>query len=71
MGVHLMQGLCIHAPDKSNLIVGETYYLYPHGGLAYHASRFPRPGSHFGTYQKSRFEIVADVAVDEWCKNIG
>ncbi|MFJ7953932.1 hypothetical protein ACIQZG_20740 [Lysinibacillus sp. NPDC096418] len=63
-----MQGLCINAPDKSNLVVGETYFLYPHGP-AYHASRFSRPGSHFGTYQKKYFEIVAGVAVEaveEW-----
>ncbi|MEG0259574.1 MAG: hypothetical protein RR595_13760 [Lysinibacillus sp.] len=59
-----MQGICVQAVDKSNLVEGETYYLFPHGGLAYNASRFSRPGSHFGTYQKSRFEIVAEVAVE-------
>lgn len=62
-----MQGRCIQAPDKSNLVEGEIYYLFPHGGLAYNVSRFPHPGAHFGTYQKSRFEIIVeeDVMVQE------
>lgn len=62
-----MRGRCIQAPDKSNLVEGEIYYLFPHGGLAYNVSRFPHPGAHFGTYQKSRFELV-DVASDETVK---
>lgn len=53
-----MQGRCIQAPEKSNLAVGEIYYLFSHGGLAYNVSRFPHPGAHFGTYQKNRFELV-------------
>ena len=55
-----MQGRCIQAPENSNLIEGEIYYLFPHGSLAFEASRFPRHGSHFGTYQKSRFEIIEE-----------
>lgn len=58
-----MRGRCIQAPEKSNLVEGEIYYLFPHGGLAYNVSRFPHPGAHFGTYQKSRFELV-DVVMD-------
>lgn len=58
-----MRGRCIQAPEKSNLVEGEIYYLFPHGGLAYNVSKFPHPGAHFGTYQKSRFELV-DVVVD-------
>lgn len=58
MGVLSMRGRCIHAPEKSNLVEGEIYFLYPHGGLAYDVSRFPHSGSHFGTYQKSRFEVI-------------
>ncbi|KOS64650.1 hypothetical protein FJQ98_14245 [Lysinibacillus agricola] len=38
--------------------------MFPHGGLAYNISRFSRPGSHFGTYQKSRFEIIAEDATE-------
>ncbi|WP_431810829.1 hypothetical protein [Lysinibacillus capsici] len=61
-----MQGKCIQAPEKSNLVEGEIYYLFPHGSSAFEVSRFPHTGSHFGTYQKSRFEIVAeDVTVTE------
>ncbi len=58
-----MRGRCIQAPEKSNLVEGEIYYLFQHGGLAYNVSRFPDPGAHFGTYQKSRFELV-EAAVD-------
>ncbi|MGE7111255.1 hypothetical protein [Lysinibacillus sp. NPDC047702] len=58
-----MRGRCIKAPEKSNLVEGEIYYLFQHGGLAYNVSRFPHPGAHFGTYQKSRFELV-DTAVE-------
>lgn len=58
-----MQGRCVLAPDKSNLVEGEIYYLFPHGGSAYNVSRFPHPGAHFGTYQKSRFELV-DVVME-------
>lgn len=59
-----MQGRCIQAPEKSNLVEGEIYFLFPHGGLAYNVSKFPRPGSHFGTYQKSRFEVIAEDATE-------
>lgn len=55
-----MQGKCIQAPEKSNLVEGEIYYLFPHGSSAFEVSRFPHAGSHFGTYQKSRFEIIAE-----------
>lgn len=58
-----MRGRCIQAPDKSNLVEGEIYYLFQHGGLAYNVSRFPHPGAHFGAYQKSRFELV-DVVME-------
>ncbi len=58
-----MRGRCIQAPEKSNLVEGEIYYLFQHGGLAYNVSIFPHPGAHFGTYQKSRFELV-EAAVD-------
>ena len=58
-----MRGHCIQAPEKSNLVEGEIYYLFQHGGLAYNVSRFPHPGAHFGTYQKNRFELV-EAAVD-------
>lgn len=57
-----MRGRCIQAPEKSNLVEGEIYYLFPHGVLAYNVSRFPHPGAHFGTYQRSRFELVKVVA---------
>lgn len=59
-----MQGICIQETNSSNLKKDETYYLYPHGGNAYYASRFPREGSHFGAYQKHYFEIVEDH--NEW-----
>lgn len=55
-----MKGRCIQAPEKSNLAEGEIYYLYPNGGAAYNVSRFPSPGSHFGTYQKNRFEVITE-----------
>ncbi|MGE7112709.1 hypothetical protein [Lysinibacillus sp. NPDC047702] len=54
----MLQGKCIDAGACTNLKVGEEYYLFPHGGLAYNVSRFPHTGAHFGTYQKSRFELV-------------
>ncbi len=54
----MLQGKCINANASTNLIVGEIYYLFPHGGLAYEVSRFPHVGSHFGAYQKSQFELV-------------
>ncbi|MCL1701599.1 Holliday junction resolvase RecU [Lysinibacillus sp. Bpr_S20] len=59
-----MQGRCIQAPEKSNLVEGEIYFLFPHGGLAYNVSKFSRPGSHFGTYQKSRFEVISEDATE-------
>ena len=59
----MLQGKCIEAGACTNLKVGEEYYLFPHGGLAYNVSRFPHSGSHFGTYQKSRFELV-DAAIE-------
>ena len=59
----MLQGKCIDNGGSMNLTKGEVYYLFPHGGHAYCASRFPRPGSHFGAYQKNHFELV-DVAID-------
>lgn len=59
----MIRGKCIDAGACTNLKVGEEYYLFPHGGLAYNVSRFPHSGSHFGTYQKSRFELV-DAAME-------
>ncbi|WP_313150847.1 hypothetical protein [Lysinibacillus capsici] len=59
----MLQGKCVDTGGSTNLTKGELYYLFPHGGHAYCASRFPRPGSHFGTYQKNHFELV-DVAID-------
>ncbi len=57
-------GLCFLLRKKTlHFTKGELYYLFPHGGHAYCASRFPRPESHFGTYQKNHFELV-DVAID-------
>ncbi|MBG9479392.1 hypothetical protein [Lysinibacillus sphaericus] len=58
-----MQGLCIKETNSSNLKKGKKYYLFPDGGNAYYASRFPRKGSHFGAYQKHYFEIVKDHEV--------
>lgn len=57
----MLQGKCVDAGACTNLKVGEEYYLFSHGGLAYNVSRFPHPGAHFGTYQKSRFELVDAV----------
>lgn len=58
-----MRGICIQAPEKSNLINGKEYYLFPHGSHAVEASLFPHPGSHFGTYQKSRFQIIDEQKI--------
>jgi len=58
------KGKCVDAGVCTNLKVGEEYFLFPHGGLAYNVSRFPHPGAHFGTYQKSRFELVVDAAME-------
>ncbi|MGE7113924.1 hypothetical protein [Lysinibacillus sp. NPDC047702] len=52
------KGKCVDAGVCTNLKVGEEYFLFPHGGLAYNVSRFLHPGAHFGTYQKSRFELI-------------
>lgn len=57
----MFQGKCIDTGGSTILRKGELYYLFPHGGHAYCASRFPRLRSHFGMYQKDRFELV-DVA---------
>ncbi|MGE7115015.1 hypothetical protein [Lysinibacillus sp. NPDC047702] len=57
------KGICVDAGACTNLKAGEEYFLFPHGGLAYNVSRFPHPGAHFGTYQKSRFELV-DAATE-------
>lgn len=59
----MLQGKCVDTGGSTNLTKGEMYYLFPHGGHAYCASRFPRPGSHFGAYQKNHFELVG-VAID-------
>ncbi|MFY0521618.1 hypothetical protein ACOMCU_27985 [Lysinibacillus sp. UGB7] len=59
-----MQGLCMDSGNSTNLQNGDIYYLFPHGGQAFNVSRFPRKGSHFGTYQKDRFKIVEDE--DKW-----
>lgn len=56
-----MQGICVEASNTTNLVVGETYYLFPHGGSAYYVSRFLIEGSHFGAYQKRYFEIVRET----------
>lgn len=56
--VKMLLGRCVDPGPSSNLKKGEVYYLFPHGGLAYYASRFPRAESHFGAYQRSRFELV-------------
>ena len=54
-----LQGVCVDSGSSTNLQIDEIYYLFPHGGQAFNVSRFPREGSHFGTYQKDRFQIVA------------
>lgn len=59
----MLQGKCVDTGGSTNLTKGELYYLFPHGGHAYCASRFPRPGSHFGAYKKNHFELV-DVSID-------
>lgn len=59
-----MKGLCVETNVSTNLKKGEIYYLFPHGAH-YHASRFPRLGSHFGTYQRHYFEIIEE-RVDDW-----
>ncbi|WP_016993152.1 hypothetical protein [Lysinibacillus boronitolerans] len=59
----MLQGKCVDTGGSTILTKGELYYLFPHGGHAYCASRFPRPGSHFGTYQKNHFELV-DLSID-------
>ncbi len=59
-----MRGICIQAPEKSNLIEGEKYYLFPHGNHAVEVSNFPHHGSHFGTYQKSRFQIIDETVTE-------
>jgi len=59
----MLQGKCVDIGGSTNLVKGEVYYLFPHGGQAYCASRFPQSGSHFGAYQKNHFELV-DVAID-------
>lgn len=59
----MLQGKCVDTGGSTNLTKGELYYLFPHGGHAYCASRFPRPGSHFGAYQENHFELV-DVAIN-------
>lgn len=51
-------GRCIDAGNTGNLEVGTVYYLFEHGTTSYYVSRFNRPGSHMGGYQKSKFEIV-------------
>lgn len=59
-----MIGRCVEATNTTNLVVGETYYLFPHGGSAYYVSRFPRKGSHIGAYQKHYFELVDETEND-------
>ncbi|KOY81310.1 hypothetical protein I6G82_02530 [Lysinibacillus macroides] len=54
----MLLGRCVDPGPSTNLKKGEVYYLFPHGVLAYYASRFPRAESHFGVYQRSRFELV-------------
>lgn len=60
----VLQGVCVDLGGSTNLKIEETYYLFPHGGQAFNVSRFPRKGSHFGTYQKNRFEVIDPV--DDW-----
>ena len=36
-------GKCVDTSGSTNLTKGELYYLFPHGGHAYCASRFLRP----------------------------
>jgi len=59
-----LQGVCIDTGSSTNLQNGNKYYLFPHGSQAFHASRFQREGSHFGTYQKERFKIIEEM--EEW-----
>lgn len=61
--MRMLRGKCVDTGGSTNLTKGEVYYLFPHGGQAYCASRFPRAGSHFGAYQKNHFELV-NVAND-------
>lgn len=53
-----MRGICIDDTNSANLKKGEIYYLFPHGELAYYASRFDSEKSHFGAFQKNRFQII-------------
>lgn len=59
-----LQGVCIDTGNSINLQHDSKYYLFPHGGQAFHASRFPHEGSHFGTYQKELFRIIE--VQEEW-----
>lgn len=56
-----MKGVCIDDSMTTVLVAGETYFLVPHGSENVYVSRFPRSGSHFGCFQKSRFELVNET----------
>lgn len=61
-----MQGICIDDSPSSNLKMGETYFLFPHGSNHVYASRFNRKGSHFGAYEKRLFEVIQEPIKQDW-----
>lgn len=48
--------VCIDDSCSNTLAKGTVYYAFSHTDSAYYISHFPRKGSHFGAFQRERFE---------------
>lgn len=60
-----MKGVCLKEGASSNLVKGQSYFLFPHSSTHYYASLFNRAGAFFGIYRKTFFEIVDVVEETE------
>lgn len=55
-----MQGVCIDTGLSAILRKDSTYFLREHGKNNYYVSNFDNPKSHFGSFQKKYFRLIAE-----------
>ena len=55
-----MQGVCIDTGLSAILRKDSTYFLREHGKNNYYVGNFDNPKSHFGSFQKKHFRLIAE-----------
>jgi len=60
--MNMKKVMCIDNTNSYNLVIGQCYFYFPKNEHYGYVSKFPRPNTHIGGYQLSRFkEVPADT----------